>query len=266
MLRQFFTLKRLGMLVVAALFAWGAVELGQWQLGRHEDKVAARTAVETHYSADPIALHEAFVEPDRAFESEAEWTRVEATGTYLTTDQLLVRNRPFRGTYGYEVLIPFQDSASEDVILVDRGWVENAETAATLPEVPDAPTDEVRIQGWLRSPEIDLDRDLPETQLASMNVESAREKTGLALLPAYLELETENTSNGQVPPRPEAADAPDTGLGPHLAYAIQWWLVVPLGFILIAIFFRREVLDAREAESPRPPKERKKRIWDEEDE
>ena len=45
---------------------------------------------------------------------------------------LLVRNRPFEGTYGYEVLVPFID-ASGATVLVDRGWVQNADTAQTLP-------------------------------------------------------------------------------------------------------------------------------------
>ncbi|MBW8173206.1 SURF1 family protein [Ornithinimicrobium sp. Arc0846-15] len=266
MFRQFFTLRRIGMLLVAVAFAWATFSLGQWQFGRHEAKLAARTAVETNYSADPVQLSTVLTPESPELAATSEWTAVEIEGSYLPQNQLYVRNRPFRGTYGYEVLVPFRDSAGGGTILVDRGWVENAETASILPDVPPAPEGTLTIHGWLRNPEIDLERDLPADQLASINTASASKKTDLDLLPAYLELETETTQDGQPPARPEAADKPDTGLGSHLAYAIQWWLVVPLGFILIGVLFRREVLDAREAKGAVPNKPRKTRIWDEEDE
>ena len=93
----------------------------------------------------------------------AEWTRVEVTGVYQDNERLLVRNRPYRRVFGYEVLVPFEPRAAQDVapdvsdgeqvplLLVDRGWVPNAETAATLPDVPAPPADEVTVTGWLRA-------------------------------------------------------------------------------------------------------------------
>ena len=35
-------------------------------------------------------------------------------GRYAADDTLLVRNRPFDGTYGYEVLVPFVDASGRD--------------------------------------------------------------------------------------------------------------------------------------------------------
>jgi len=49
--------------------------------------------------------------------------------------------------------------------------------------------------------------------------------------------------------------------GPHLAYALQWWLAAPVGFVLVLVGARRELL-----EGSGTPKVKKTRIWDEEDE
>ena len=91
--------------------------------------------------------------------------------------------------------------------------------------------------------------------------------------------------------RPAAADPPDTGIGVHLAYALQWWLTAPVGLILIWVMARREWREehhrhtshagpsgdgdpgfAGDADSPAvlaaagaPTKPRRRRIWDEED-
>ena len=53
----------------------------------------------------------------------------------------------------------------------------------------------------------------------------------------------------------------DTGTGPHLAYAIQWWLVIPAFWVFLVMALRREARDGAQV-GPRP---KKVRIWDEED-
>jgi len=71
-----------------------------------------------------------------------------------------------------------------------------------------------------------------------------------------------------------ALERPDTDEGPHLAYALQWWLATPVGFVLVFFGARRELLDSTAgvppagpaAATPVPPKARRTRIWDEEDE
>ncbi len=54
---------------------------------------------------------------------------------------------------------------------------------------------------------------------------------------------------------------PDTDTGPHLAYAIQWWLVIPALWVFVVVALRREAQEA----DPSTPRPRKVRIWDEED-
>ena len=71
--------------------------------------------------------------------------------------------------------------------------------------------------------------------------------------------------------RPTRLEPPDTDLGPHLAYAVQWWLAVPAGFVLVFVGARREWRegqledDLAAGRTPVPVRARKVRIWDEED-
>ena len=247
----------LGALAVALAFAVAAFFLGRWQWHRYEAKAARADRIHAHYDARPRPLADVLgVSPMPLAE---EWTRVTATGRYAASQTQLVRNRPHDGTYGYEVLVPFTD-ASGATVLVDRGWVVNAKNAETLPDYPAAPVGEVTVTGWLRPSEPSLGRSLPTGQLASISLADAGRALGTPLLGAYVVLEVERLPDGSAPPRPTPLEPPDTDLGPHQAYAFQWWAAMLGGFVLVLFGARRE-----QQEGGGPVKPRKVRIWDEED-
>ncbi len=251
----------LGGLALALAFAVACVLLGRWQWGRYQDRLVQATAVTTHYTAPPVPLGSV---TSRIPPSEADqWLRVSATGRYAAGQQLLVRNRALDGQPGLEVLVPFDlgGDLSGTRVFVDRGWVANPDAAADLPQVPPAPTGEVALDGWLRSGEPDLGKDLPAGQLASVDLtEAARQTGGGTVLDAYLVLDSEQPSG----PRPAPLAAPDTDLGPHQAYAFQWWLTSVFGFVLLGYRLRLAAAEGRELTGA-APKPKKVRIWDEED-
>lgn len=250
---------------MAAAFAVAAYFLGQWQWHRYEDRKERAQRITSHYDAQPVPITEVVGTGPMSLADE--WTRVSATGSYAAQQTLLVRNRPLEGTYGYEVLVPLR-LADGSAVIVDRGWVPNAGSAEELPEVPAAPTGEVTVTGWLRPSERSLGRHLPPGQLASIHLAEASEQVGRDLLGAYLVLEQERTAAGTTPTRPAVLERPDTDLGPHQAYAFQWWGAMIAGFVLVWFGARREYLQGREAAGglrPGRPKAAKVRIWDEED-
>ena len=267
MFRVVATPRWLGALALAAVFAVAAYFLGQWQWHRYEDRKERADRINAHYDARPVPLAgQVGASPMPVTE---EWTRVTAQGRYAAGEPLLVRNRPLQGTYGYEVLSPFT-LADGRTLLVDRGWVPNAENAETRPTVPPVPAGTVTVTGWLRQSERSLGRDLPTGQLASINLSQAERQVGTDLLGAYLVLEREHLAGGgAAPPRPYRLERPDTGLGPHQAYAFQWWGAMAVGFVLVFFGVRREYresLEGRDAtERPAADKPRKVRVWDEED-
>lgn len=265
-------------LSVAALFAVACVLLGQWQWHRHEDKAARAQRINSHYLASPVPLSRALPGPDASLPPASEWTLVTATGRYADRSLMLVRNRPNNGVFGYEVVLPLElgDGTS---LLVDRGWIPNGRSAAVPSPVPATPTGDITVTGWLRAGEPSLGRQMPTGQLASINLAEARAQTGASLYRAYLIARDEAGTPGQAGSRgeivrPLALEKPDTSEGPHLAYALQWWLAAPVGFVLVFLAARRELLEgsrstvlpsASPTASTTPRKVRRTRIWDEED-
>ena len=257
---------------MALAFAAAAFFLGRWQWGRYEDKAARANQINSHYNATPRPIQD--VLRGGHMPPSAEWTRVTMHGRYAVQSTLLVRNRPYQGNYGYEVVVPFADS-SGSTVLVDRGWVVNAQNAETLPNYPAAPSQDVTVTGWLRPSEPSLGRAMPDGQLASINLGEAGRAVGTPLAGAYVILQSERLPDGTAPARPAALDPPDTDLGPNQAYAFQWWLGMVGGVVLVLFGARREHRESLTGPSstssssgtgaPPRPKPVKVRIWDEED-
>lgn len=273
-MRLLLTRRWLGMLALAALFAGTCVFLGRWQWSRYLEADARATAVETNYRAAPRPLDDVLPREAHGLADPAVWSRVVADGRYDSATQLLVRNRPQNVVFGYEVLVPLL-LPDGTALLVDRGWVPNAERADVLPEVASAPGGSVKVTGWLRQGEPDLDRSLPPGQLASIDLTEASHRTGHPLRAAYLVMESETTGPDQLAPeRPKPLLPPETGTGPHFAYALQWWTAAPVGFVIAFVFLRREYREGAGRAAPEggparaaaPVPEKRRWIWDEEDE
>ena len=56
------------------------------------------------------------------------------------------------------------------------------------------------------------------------------------LLPAYLQLEGQDPPAGDLP---ELLPPPETSLGPHLGYSVQWFLFAAIAMIIYALALRQ---------------------------
>lgn len=244
MLRALLTPRWLGALVLAALFALASYHLGSWQWGRHLDKVTRNALLDANYSATPVPLEQVLDDAGTVREKDV-WSRVLVRGRYDVDGQLVVRNRPNDGTYGYEVVVPLR--TGHGVLAVDRGWVRNSPAGAdVVPPIPDPPSGEVEVVGWVRQLESARDRDLPSGQISTISesdLVDAWPSDAPELVGLYLLMQQER------PPGPEPTSgasltplaAPERSLGVHQAYAYQWWLSMPLGFGLVYFGLRRQV-------------------------
>lgn len=262
MLRLLFTRRWLAALAAAAVLAVASYHLGVWQWGRHEAKVQRNALLDAHYRAAPVAV--ASVLPDGSpLREDQDWTRVQSRGSYPDLPQLLVRNRVRGSATGYEVLAAFAIPDGR-LLVVDRGWVPaSAEGAAARPDVPPVPEGDVTVTGWLRPSEKADRRRMPQDQLATLNLAAAATAWGTPVLGASLDLQTERPPGSTASRRPLPLEEPSRDLGPHQAYAYQWWLFMVAGFVLVFLGIRREQRDSDPGYVPKP---KKTRIWDEEDE
>lgn len=236
---------------IGVLLAMAAcILLGLWQLHRHEAKVERAERVDTNYSAAPVPLDSVLPAPDAPLPATDQWRTVEVTGSYDTRPEhvLYVRNRPYHGEVGFAQLVPFR--TSHGTIMVARGWLPMAATGSRPQSPPPPPGGERTVVLHLRPTEPVLeDRTSPPGQIQSIApAEFAPVAAGLGPLyvGAYGQLVSESPDPGQdLTP----FERPDTSLGPHLSYAVQWW-VFALFFPVAWVVRARTALRDQEREQP----------------
>jgi cytochrome oxidase assembly protein ShyY1 len=240
--RRWFTY--LGMAIV---FAIACVLLSRWQFGRNEQTVAANTLVNRNYDAAAVAPS-ALLPSKSSYVAKYEWRTVALTGIYLTSKQLLVRDRVLGDNPGFEVLVPFEET-NGDVFVVDRGWV-SIGTKHTAPDyVPPAPAGRVRVTARLQESETVLPgRVAPAGEIPEINLPTVARMTGLTgvYTGSYGLLATESPKPAE---RPIAAARPVLDPGPFLSYAFQWILFALAGFAGLVWALRQEYL-ARNIDDP----------------
>jgi cytochrome oxidase assembly protein ShyY1 len=223
-------------LALAVVFALVCCLLGFWQLDRRAQARAELDRIDNNYSSAPVPLDEVLPELD-SFEVSQKWTPVTLTGTYLAEDELLVRNRP-QGGPGFEVLTPMLlDDGS--VFIVDRGWLPTGNTQDSPDTVPEAPVGRVTVEARLKPGEPTLPgRTAPDGQIATIQLTEIQERIDRPVYTgAYGLMVSEDPAPEE---RPIAAVKPARDEGPHLSYALQWFVFAIFGFLGLAYALRQE--------------------------
>jgi cytochrome oxidase assembly protein ShyY1 len=136
------------------------VLLGMWQLDRYHQRASINARITAGTSATPVPLTEVAPRPagapgtvGAAPAGDTDWLRVQLTGRFDASREILVRGRTVQGRVGFEVLTPLV-LTDGTAVLVDRGWVAPAEGGAlAMPSVPAAPDGEQTVLGRLRPSE-----------------------------------------------------------------------------------------------------------------
>lgn len=243
-------------MLIALLLIPATIKLGFWQLHRHEARVARNELIGKALTASPVPFDTLSPAPGSAIPQDVTWRAVTATGRYDPAHEFVVRKRTdSSGTIGYFVVTPLKLSDGKGTLLVNRGWVASGAGATQYPPVPAAPAGEVSLTGRLRADEtygasgIKDRAGLPDRQFNLINTAEQAKESGTPLLGGYLELAATTPAPAD---QPELVPAPDhSDIGPHMAYAIQWWLftaMIPVGVWILA---RREAKDrAKQAAEP----------------
>ncbi|TFB54969.1 MULTISPECIES: SURF1 family protein [unclassified Cryobacterium] len=232
-----FTRRWAGYLALTILFAAVCSGLGLWQLARRSDALSEMSKVETNYAADPVPLAEALPGLD-AFSASQKWLPVVMTGTYLTDDELIVRNRPLNINPGFEVLTPLL-LADGSVFIVNRGWLPTGQTPDAPASVPTAPSGVVTVTARLKAGEPSLaGRSATGDQIATINLDEVSTRLDLPTYTgAYGLMASEQPTPDE---RPVAVTRPVKDEGPHLSYAFQWFVFALMGFVGLGWAIRQE--------------------------
>jgi cytochrome oxidase assembly protein ShyY1 len=210
------------------------VRLGIWQLDRNEERAEHNALIEANSQRDPVPVEEV-LRPNTAVEPDQVWTPVRASGSYDVDHQLVVRLRPLDGQPGVHVLTPLV-TGSGDALLVDRGFVPHEGSPASSPAIPEPPPAEVEIVGRVRASEEGRGTggDPATGVIRHVDVDQIAATLPYPVYGAWVEVIDEQPPPAVAPVRPPE---PTLDAGPHLSYAVQWFLFACIGiggFILLA--------------------------------
>ncbi|MFZ9101005.1 MAG: SURF1 family protein [Candidatus Planktophila sp.] len=231
---DFSLLKSFIALLLVILCLWAA----QWQFNRGLDRQARNSAIEENTSRKVKAL--------KSLTSDVkahEWQSATISGTFDTSQQILLRNRYFEGVYGFQLLTRFETSDGKS-FWVDCGWLKAGPNALTPPDIPDLPRETVTIEGRLR-----LDSSLPRGAFFALPSDGSQGLISQANAQSRSQVSEKFYIDLLKGDRPELTPAvpaqlPELSDGPHMAYAVQWVFfggLVVYGRILI----RRDVLSRK---------------------
>lgn len=246
----------LGLALAVLLLAAGCVVAGRWQYHRHVDRAARNAIIDENLAQPPVPLAEV-LGPAEAVGPEQQWRSVVVEGRFDADDQLLLRLRPQDGQAGSQVLTPLV-TATAAVVLVDRGWT--ADTAARdvdalgAPPPPSGPVEAV-VRLRASEPGRGLGGDPDSGAIRTVDVELLDAALPYDLI-AWGDLVAVSPPQQ---PGLTAVPAPETSMGPHLAYSVQWYIFAAAALVGYGVLARSESRGGRPqrpaatASPPGPP-------------
>lgn len=228
----------------------GCLNLGLWQLRRHDERAARNATIEarTELATAPVTELLAGLPAAGGDVDALRYRSAAATGTYLD-DVLLVDNRSRDGLPGAWVLSPLRlDDGS--VLVVNRGF--QGFEDGTI-EAPPPPAGDVRVEGtlvpWDGDCGIRTDDAGDPAGMACLNREGAREAFGSAVLPVVVQ---RRSSTPPAPAELTAVPLPELDAGPHRSYAAQWFIFGTIALVGYPLILRRVARDRAADTGPAP--------------
>lgn len=240
-------------------FAVACLLLGTWQWHRRAAAEARTAVVEANYDRSPVALEDV-VGPDGQVDRSREWRPIAVRGEYAAEATVLLRNRPLDGVNGFLVAVPLtigeanaSPGALAATVWIVRGWIPAGDDAGPAARTPAPPGGPVEVVARIRPAEPAAQRVAPPGQAYRLHpTELAAavpvDQPGVVQGYGVLDAESPSGDAGLVP-----LSRPEREPGPHLAYAIQWWLFAGAALTVWLIYYRRAASSATQPMTAGPP-------------
>ena len=233
--------------IIPTLIAIAAVgvlaRLGIWQLDRLDQRQAFNARVIEQVSRETLDLNAA---PAPADITEMEFRQVIVQGEFEHAYEVALRNQVWNDSPGVHLLTPLKIEASDEVILVDRGWIPLEDISPDQWDQYQEPG-LVLVRGVIRASQAGPDfgarvdpTPMPGEILTAWHladVERIGSQMPYDLLPVYIQ-QAPDAEWDHLPYRSE----PNLTLseGPHLGYAVQWFSFALILLVGYPIYVRRE--------------------------
>jgi surfeit locus 1 family protein len=211
--------------------------LGIWQLDRLQQRRARNTEYVEQINAAPMVL-DGIQLPAGA--DELRDRPAVSEGRFDFTEQVVLVQQNYEGRPGVHLVAPFVIDGSDEAILVNRGWIPAHEAdTGDLGRFGDPGQDTVH--GSLQPSQTlyggrESDDEGSRQEWYRIDIEAIQRQIPYELLSVFLMEEPPAEIQEQLPYRVE----PDIELsdGPHLGYAIQWFLFCLMLAVGYAYFVR----------------------------
>lgn len=218
----------MGLLLLCAL---GFARLGVWQLSRLHERRAHNAVMLAARAAPSVALTGAALERSDTLAER----RVEATGRYDAAHEIVLRGAVLQGVPGVRLVTPLRLGTAGPAVLVERGFVPSPD-ALSVDTAGLEDGGDVTVRGIalvVPSEAGEPMRHDGRTTWRRLDLPALRKEMPYTLLPIYI-LQTPDSALPRFPRRPEPPAIDD---GPHLSYAIQWFLFAALaaGFAFLVV-------------------------------
>ena len=223
------------LLVIAAVGVMAG--LGNWQLARLDQRRARNAQQQRMLASAPLDLARAQWPADL---QPLHMQPASVSGEFDYAQQVLLKEQLYVGQAGVHLITPLRIAGTNQAVLVDRGWISYAASLGDLAQYNEAPGK--RVEGWLHltqllpggrtePPPAAARKEWYRTDIAGIQAQLA-----YPLLPMYLE------AGSSAPAAPGLLRfEPDVVFddGPHMGYALQWFLFCGLLAVGYLSFVRR---------------------------
>jgi surfeit locus 1 family protein len=225
------------------------VNLGFWQLRRLHDRRECNTVRRENRSLPASPVDSVLGPATASIDSDAYNCsgpvdrEVTATGTFDTDNEVIIRSRSQDERPGAWVATPLVPDAGGEAVLVVRGFVPTPGVLDRVPADAAPPAGTVTVTGYLQASQTKgafgpTDPSTGHlTTLARVDVARVQQQVPYRLLPAFVQLErSDPPATGQFP-----QPVPRIGLdeGPHLSYAVQWFLFSTIAVVGYPLILRK---------------------------
>ncbi|MFM6968569.1 MAG: SURF1 family protein [Microbacteriaceae bacterium] len=257
------TRRWLGIFAMTVAFAVACVVLGQWQFARRAEAQAAIALLNANFDRSSAPIAEVLPEYDNT-DRQLKWTPVSLTGRYIVDSVVYVRNRVSEAGIGFEQLVPFVNDDG-GILIINRGWVSANEDYSAPANPPTVPQGNMTVTARLMPSEQTIaGRSAPDGQVATINAPDLAAITTFDSVDFYTgwyaRLDSESVSADTGIPW----DRPILDEGPHLSYALQWYVFALMGFVGYGWALRKEARgdDTTTGSKPRTGRQRDEDVED----
>ncbi len=219
---------------ICLLAAAGFVRLGIWQLHRLRERRASNRVVLAAREAPVVTLAGNILSSADSLVGR----RVLARGRYDDAHDIVLRGEALQGIPGVIVATPLRLEGSDTAVLVERGFVPTPD-AVTIDASALAERGQVVVTGLAKRLDSGRGRPLERgggTTWARLDAAALRNTLPYPIL----SISIRQLPDSSLPSFPRRLDPPSIDEGPHLSYALQWFL-----FATLAVAFAFLVIGRR---------------------